>query len=422
MRVPQFVSNLRLLALQRSWTGNAAPLLIVGAPRTGSSFLTSALIHGAGFSGSAEGHVTPLMASIDRIIHGYYQHMRAIGMLDIPENTISKIPEDELARRMIDVFEQFHRKIFHRGTRLLDKTVNVEAISALPFLLRIWPRAKIIYLTRDGIDNVVSAQKYFGVTLEEAARNWAACGRAWDRIAPLLPAGSYIVVSQNELTQKPLEVANRAADHLDLPDWRRKRFLNFVMRYTPEWRAARQQRPKLSELTWPKSDQWTFASICGPQMVHQGYASTDEIEQLLHSSRPDHVTLGAEQVRVLQIDDQDYFRPLDDGFLAVPGRSRACVLTFDHVATQGRSTLVATVSTVDPDSEGVRVEVSAVAVDDGSLLGYLAVEVAKLSSESITLPLSRPADTIDIVIRLTIGKDASSNDSAWVNFAGIALA
>jgi hypothetical protein len=45
-----------------------------------------------------------------------------------------------------------------------------------------------------------------------------------------------------------------------------------------------------------------------------------------------------------------------------------------------------------------------------------------LSSESITLPLSKPADRIDIVIRLTIGKDASSNDSAWVNFAGIALA
>lgn len=421
MHVPRFVSKLRLLALQRSWGSNAAPLLIVGAPRTGSSFLTSALINGAGFSGSAEGHVTPLMVSIDRIIHGYYQHVRAIGMLDIPENTITKIPENELARKVVDVFNQYHRKIFHRGTRLLDKTVNVEAISALPFLLSIWPKAKIIYLTRDGVDNVVSAQKYFGVSLEEAARNWAACGRAWDRIAPSLPAASYITVSQNELTQKPLEVANRAADHLNLPSWRRTRFLRFVMRYTPEWRAARAQRPKLAELPWSTADQWTFVSICGQQMVAQGYADAEEIEQLLHRSRPKRVPLGAQQVHVLHIDDSDYFRPLDDGFLAVPGRSRACVLAFDQIETHGCNNLVATVSTLDPHSEGVRVEISVVDAADGALLGYLAQEIAKLSSESIALPLAKPADRIDIVIRLAIGKGAPSNDSAWVGFAGIAL-
>ena len=421
MRVPRFVSNLRLLVLQRSWGKNAAPLLIVGAPRTGSSFLTSALISGAGFSGSAEGHITPLMASIDRIIHGYYQHVRGMGMLDIPENTITKIPEGELASKVIEVFNHFHRKIFHRGTRLLDKTVNVEAISALPFLLRVWPKAKIIYLTRDGVDNVVSAQKYFGVSLEEAARNWAACGRAWDRVVPQLPAGSYVTVSQNELTQKPLEVAGRVADHLGLPNWRRKRFLSFVMRYTPEWRATREQRPKLVELPWPAADRWTFTSICGQQMVAQGYADDHEIEQLLDASRPSQVPLGAGQVRVLQIDDSDYFRPLDDGFLAVPGRSRACVVAFDHIETQGRNTLSATVSTIDPDSEGVRVEVSIIDVEDGSLLGYLPLEVAKLSSQPINLPLARPANKVDIVIRLTIGKDASSNDSAWVSFAGIAL-
>ncbi len=261
------------------------PLLIVGAPRTGSSFLVRALINSAGFDGMAEGHVTPLISAIDNTVIQYYANLRSRGLLDIPQNTIANIPEDRLRRELLAVFERFDKALFPFSRRLLDKTVNVEAIAALPYLIKAWPTAAVLYLKRDGIENVVSAQNYFKVSLEEACLNWAACGAEWDRVKPLLPDSVYLEVDHWQLTDEPNKIADQLAMHLKLEPAVAARFRGYVAEHTREWAESRERRPRLAELDWSPERLNQFLSICGTQMIKQGYATQDEVNSLLASGK-----------------------------------------------------------------------------------------------------------------------------------------
>lgn len=248
--------------------------------------MVRALVDSAGFDGMAEGHVTPLISEIDNTVIRYYANLRSRGLLDIPQNTIANIPEDHLRRELLAVFERFDHALFPFASRILDKTVNVEAIAALPLLIKAWPTAAVLYLKRDGIENVISAQNYFKVSLEEACLNWAACGVEWDRVKPLLPESVYLEVDHWQLTDEPNKIADQLAIHLKLEPGAAARFRKYVADHTSEWVETRKRRPPLAELDWSPERINEFLSICGPQMIKQGYATRDEVASLLTSSKP----------------------------------------------------------------------------------------------------------------------------------------
>ena len=85
-----------------------APVFIVGAPRTGSSFVCDALIRGAGLIGGAEGHILPLLSDLDQQIAGYYKLMDNMGMLAIPENTIAQIDEMDMRNKVAGIFKMYY--------------------------------------------------------------------------------------------------------------------------------------------------------------------------------------------------------------------------------------------------------------------------------------------------------------------------
>lgn len=398
-----------------------APLLIVGAPRTGSSFLVEALAEVGGFVGSAEGHVTPLMAEIDLLVRGYYAQMQSMGLLDIPENTITKIPKDALVQELMSVFDRFHAQIFPGESRLLDKTVNVAAIGALPFLLGVWPKAKILYLKRNGIDNVISAQKYFGVSLEDATRNWAFCGEEWDRVVGQLPKGSFLIVDHDDLVANPVAVADKVAQLVELPSSRASRFREFVVQRTKSWTSSRPERKALTELDWSPKDLWTFVSIGASQMISQGYSTPDEIARVRGFANPGQVPLSADRVRVLSIDDPRLFQPAGDGYFIVPGRDRAAMLVYENVATAGMSRLAGQLLLQHPASQNVRVEVIVLSRDDGHLVVNAAFELQPLVPVDISLPLDSPGVTVDVLLRVVIGQDSSRNDYSWVRVSSLVL-
>lgn len=121
-----------------------------------------------------------------------------MGMLAIPENTIAQIDEMELRGKIAQVFISYYENIYGKG-RWVDKTVNIGMIFALPMLLKIFPQARVIYLTRNGVNNVTSAIKYFDVDFEVACRNWSQCGDAWDRIYEILPQNKVLWIEHEQL-------------------------------------------------------------------------------------------------------------------------------------------------------------------------------------------------------------------------------
>ncbi len=396
------------------------PLLIVGPPRSGSSFLVEALFH-AGFGGSNEGHLLPLLAQLDALIEGYYAQARVMGLLDIPGNAIARISESSLRGEMVSLFERLQTRSLPHADRWLDKTVNVEAIGALPFLMSMWPAAKALYLMRDGVANVESAMKYFQVDFDVACKNWAFCGEEWDRVKPLLREDSFLVVDHDDLTEAPEPTAKRIAEHIGLDGSQTERLVSFVVDRTVAWKNGRTERVPLHELGWSERRMATFASICGRQMVSQGRSSQAEVDALLAVALPFHSRLTFDAARVLQIDDEGYFRQAGDGWFIVPGRTAAATLVFQDIEIASRNRLIGELLLAHPAAQPVRVEFLVVATDTGRLILAATIELTALNPVEISFDLLGSADRADCIVRVTLGIGARTNDNAWVRVDRLAF-
>jgi hypothetical protein len=413
-------------------TNTEEPVFIVGAPRTGSSFLVKALKEAAGFAGFAEGHVTPLMHRLDYLAAGYFREMRQRGLLDIPVNMVANVSEAEFRQALAGVFTVFKDRLsgnrrwldinrLSGNRRWLDKTVNCEAIGALPYVLSVWPRAKIIYLMRDGIANVISAERYFGVSLREVCFNWTGCGEQWDRTRPELPAGSYVEIRHENLIQHPHRVATQIAEFIGLSPTRLTGFVSFIKAETAKWVSERGVRPRLTDLDWPVERLFLFLSICGEQMCRQGYASKEEIAQALARCPVDRQPIDAARTKILEIDSADYFQLSGDGFFIVPGLERAATAIVAGIETCDPTQFEAELHVEHPNAQPVRFEFIGIDCCTGAIVFHHVEELSALESRWIRVALERRATRIDVLIRVARGISARSNDYAWARINAMCL-
>lgn len=117
-------------------------VFVVGSPRSGTTFLGSAIGSMQGFVDLTE--VTPLKAAI-------------------PE--LAGVPEDEAARRIRRILERVRRLALVRGLRGVEQTP--ETAFVLAAALRAYPEARAVHLVRDGRDVVCSLLE----------KGWLAAGR-----------------------------------------------------------------------------------------------------------------------------------------------------------------------------------------------------------------------------------------------------
>jgi hypothetical protein len=373
--------------------------------------MVRALVNSAGFAGMAEGHVTPLIRALDNTVVGYYADLRSKGLLSIPENTIANIPEDRLRRELLGVFELFDKALFPFARRLLDKTVNMEGIAALPMLIAAWPTAKVLYLKRDGIENVLSAEKYFQIPTAIAARNWAACGDEWDRVRPLLPEGSYLEIDHGEFTNEPNRVADLLAKHIQLGRFRRARFRAYVARHTHEWLESRVRRPPLANLNWEPERLRVFLSVAGPQMIKQGYATADEVASLLGSEELKPMEVAPPAHRVPSPEPQITLGCLTQRLVTKIMSSSASTLSFENIDSAEKNTLMGTIKLLEP-MRGRRLLVNVLVFDTegASPLATHSVELTQDAQMSILLEVPHQLQKLDVLIRMKLrgGADEDS--------------
>jgi hypothetical protein len=141
------------------------PVFVVGAPRSGTSFMGGSLGRLPGFVDLGE--VGPLKATIDEL---------------------AALPEDEAARRLHGILERVRRFGLARRLRAVEQTPETSFV--IGAALRAYPQARVVHMIRDGRDVVCSLLEKGWVRAErggaddvgnpygEQARSWVEPERA----------------------------------------------------------------------------------------------------------------------------------------------------------------------------------------------------------------------------------------------------
>jgi hypothetical protein len=107
------------------------PIFVVGAPRSGTTFMGNSLGRLTGFVDLGE--VGPLKVAIDELVG---------------------LPEEEAGRRLARIMERVRRLGLARRLRAVEQTPETSFV--LGAVLRAYPRAKVVHMVRDGRDVVCS--------------------------------------------------------------------------------------------------------------------------------------------------------------------------------------------------------------------------------------------------------------------------
>jgi hypothetical protein len=196
------------------------PVFVVGAPRSGTTFMGGSLGRLPGFVDLGE--VGPLKVAIDELV---------------------TLPEDEAARRFRLTLERVRRFGLARRLRAVEQTPETSFVLAAA--LRAYPQAKVVHMVRDGRDVVCSLLEKGWLRTErggaddvgnpygEQARFWVEpdrvdefsaaneatrAGWAWRRYLTAARAaapGATLEVRYEELAADPDATAARIAEHID---------------------------------------------------------------------------------------------------------------------------------------------------------------------------------------------------------------
>jgi DNA-binding transcriptional ArsR family regulator len=196
------------------------PVFVVGAPRSGTTFMGSSLGRLPGFVDLGE--VGPLKVAIDQL---------------------AALPEDEAARRLRRTLERVRRFGLARRLRAVEQTPETSFV--IGAALRAYPEAKVVHMIRDGRDVVCSLLEKGWLRAErggaddvgnpygEQARFWvepervqefnaaseaARAGWAWRRYLTAARAAAptaTLEVRYEELAFDPDATAARIAAHID---------------------------------------------------------------------------------------------------------------------------------------------------------------------------------------------------------------
>lgn len=247
------------------------PLFILGTTRSGTSVLQLALLSQTRYSGVGEGHFLPLFTKLFAAVESHYE--KNAMATQITGTLLHRIPKEAIDNRILAMVKNIYERQFD-GEPFTDKTPTLEAIEAAPLIQQIWPKAKIIYCQRRGLENIASKiRKFPDQKFESACREWVACCRAWAQVRPQL--SSYLELEQYDMLTKPETVVARIHSYLNLTDTESKDMVDYLTNQRPEQTGATENPKTLATMEWTDSQLAFFKKNCTAEMRKQGY-SLDE--------------------------------------------------------------------------------------------------------------------------------------------------
>jgi hypothetical protein len=251
-------------------SASAQPVFILGSVRSGTSAITTALACGTRYVGFREGQVFDLLHQIQECARGFY--MDKHSSLQNDTVMLRYVPLEYITDLLGSAFRDLADRLFS-SRYWVDKTPNVDMIRLAPTLLRVWPKARFIYMKRRGIDNLMSRLRKFPdtVTFRTHCADWAQSMRAWEEVRPKL-GDQGIEIDQHDMLSEPQIVAQRVGNFLELNHAEILSLGVQLQDRTLERTAASvHDTPALCDTGWTCEQITIFLNLCGPTMRMFGY-------------------------------------------------------------------------------------------------------------------------------------------------------
>jgi hypothetical protein len=244
------------------------PLFILGAARSGTSAVMAALRSASRYRGYDEGHVFPLLSNLLRTVEAYYSEA-APAIAHVAG--IATIPRKYFQEGISSLFVNLMREKFETEF-WVDKTPSNEMILAAPYLKKIWPSARFIFMKRRGLENLVSRQHKFSDDFASRCSDWANAMSSWRQIRHELK-GMAIEIDQLAMAREPARVAKALGTFLALERDETDRLVTRLESTRVEQTSADiADTLDIAGVGWSDDEINMFHEICGTAMREYGYS------------------------------------------------------------------------------------------------------------------------------------------------------
>lgn len=253
-----------------STISDSEPIFIVGSPRSGTTLLQRIISnHSRLFSIQAE---TGLF-TYQNIFNAKRRHF------GLPQQEIEELLKNSVD--VVDFFDQGMNSLSdnHGEKRFVEKTP--QHVLHLPFILRHFPKAKVINIIRDGRDCYCSAKNYECIpqrsSAERFAKYWRKCVSASTAYAQ---DNRILNVAYEQLTENPSVVLEEIMNFIDLSAEESQlsstRISNDKRSDLKEFKRLREPINSSSVGRWrielTNEEIQDFSKIAGEVLVHCGYS------------------------------------------------------------------------------------------------------------------------------------------------------
>lgn len=255
-----------------------SPIFVLGAPRSGTTAITQALLGLPQFDGVEEDHlltlVSPLIETVDEHFAKLDRDRRhslrpeEIATLDTLDRRITAA---DITASIRSIFIEAIHNTFH-GNRWVLKTPNAVMVRAAPLMREMWPQSRFIFMKRRGIENIVSRTKKFSTErFRDHCTAWTDAMWSWVGVRAQL-AGAAIEVDQLLVAREPRRAAAALGAFLALGDSDIAHLEQAFSRDRPEQTSdAFGTVYDPEELPWSSEEFNVFERTCGQMMEEFGY-------------------------------------------------------------------------------------------------------------------------------------------------------
>lgn len=247
------------------------PIFITGSVRSGTSIVTRALTHGAGIPGYVEGCFIDFLGSFLRAVEHNYER-RPLQRRN-KQVMLGHVPQQVFTEALLQWFKgQYEQYAPHTGM-WVDKTADKELLYALPYVRRMWPQAKFIFMKRRSIENVASRKRKFShIGFKNHCTLWTELNELMVAQMRVLPKESYIVIDQYDVATAPATVARALGVFLNLTLEQVAQVERVFTEDRPEFTGGDETVVcSLDEMPWTEAEKQILRDVCGPLTERMGW-------------------------------------------------------------------------------------------------------------------------------------------------------
>jgi hypothetical protein len=248
------------------------PVFVLGAARSGTSALFSALTQATRYRGFREGHLLDIAARLDADIAAHIKQKQRRQPADaIAVSHLARDPHARLRgglKVLLRVAADGYTTPYW-----IDKTPSRDIIRSAPLLAETWPNARFIFMKRRGIENVMSRlRKFPGLSFRNHCILWASIMSDWRKIRPSL-TGKFVEIEQRGMLEDPAGAAAAVAALIGLGEPEIDRLAAQLQAERPQVTdPSGQVVADIAETGWSVEMIDTFRTVCSREMATYGYS------------------------------------------------------------------------------------------------------------------------------------------------------